>query len=105
VINRDKENAVATFIALISFTEQGIKNIKDSPARAEAFKSMAESLGVTVKSSYWTMGSYDTVATMEGTEEAVAAALMKLGSLGNVRSQTLRAFGPDEMGRILSKMP
>lgn len=96
---------MATFITLVSFTDQGIRNVKDSPARFEAFRSVAEGMGVTVKSAYWTMGSYDMVVTVEGTDEAAAAVFMKVGSLGNVRSQTLRAFAADEMSRILSKMP
>lgn len=96
---------MATFIALVNFTDQGVRNIKDSPARFEAFRTLAERTGVAVKSVYWTMGMHDIVVTVEGSDEAVAAALMKVGSLGNVRSQTLRAFGADEMGRILAKMP
>jgi uncharacterized protein with GYD domain len=96
---------MATFITLVSFTDQGIRNVKDSPARFEAFRSMAEGLGVTVKSVFWTMGNYDMVITVEGTEEAAAAVLMKVSSLGNVRSQTLRGFDADEMKRILTKMP
>lgn len=96
---------MATFISLVSFTDQGIKNIQDSPARFEALRALAEGLGVTVKSVFWTMGSYDMVVTVEGPEEAAAAVLMKVGSLGNTRSQTLRAFGAEEMNRILAKMP
>jgi len=96
---------VATFVILSSFTDQGIRNVKDSPTRFETFRSMADGLGVTVKSVFWTLGSYDMVVTVEGAEEAVAAVLLKLGSLGNVRSQTLRAFAADEMNRILTKMP
>lgn len=96
---------MATFITLVSFTDRGIMNIKDSPARFEAFRGMAEGLGVKVKSVFWTMGSYDMVVTVEGPEEAAAAALMKVGSLGNVRSHTLRGFDADEMNRILTKMP
>jgi len=96
---------MATFITLVSFTDQGIKNVKDSPARFEAFRAMAEGLGVTVKSVFWTMGSYDMVVTMEGPEEAAAAANLKVGSLGNVRCKTLRGFNADEMNRILTKMP
>ena len=95
---------MATFVILSSFTDQGIRNVKDSPTRFEAFRSMADGLGVTVKSVFWTLGSYDMVVTVEGAEEAVAALLLKLGSLGNVRSQTLRAFSADEMNRILTKM-
>jgi uncharacterized protein with GYD domain len=96
---------MATFITLVNFTDQGIKNVKESPARFEAFRSLAEKMGVTVKSVYWTLGNHDIVVTVEGAEETVAAVLMKVGSLGNVRSQTMRAFGADEMGRILGRMP
>lgn len=96
---------MATFIALVSFTDQGIKAIQDSPTRFDAFRSMAEGLGVTVKSVFWTLGHHDMVVTVEGPEEAAAAVLMKVGSLGNVRTQTLRAFDADEMNRILGQMP
>ena len=96
---------MATFIMQLNFTDQGIRNVKDSPARFEAFQAMAQGLGVTVKSAFWTMGTYDMVITVEGLEEAVAAVLMKVGSLGNVRSQSLRAFAADEFKRILATMP
>jgi uncharacterized protein with GYD domain len=96
---------MATFISLLNFTDQGIRNVKDSPDRLEAFRTMAENLGVTVKSAYWTVGNYDIVVIVEGPDEAVTSALLKVGSLGNVRSQTLRAFSADEMKRIITKMP
>lgn len=96
---------MATFISLISFTEQGIKNVKDSPDRYEKFRLMAEGMGVTVKSAFWTIGSYDMVVTVEGEEAAATAVLLKVGSLGNVRSQTMKAFTKDEMKGILTKMP
>ena len=96
---------MATFVTLMSFADQGIRNVKDSPDRFEAFRAMAEKLGVTVKSAYWTMGNYDMVVTVEGSEEAAAAVLLKVSSLGNVRSQSLRAFSADEMRRILASMP
>jgi uncharacterized protein with GYD domain len=96
---------MATFITLLNFTDQGIRNVKDSPDRSDAFRSLAEKLGVTVKNVYWTVGHYDIVVVMEGSDEAVTAALLKVGSLGNVRTETLRAFSADEMKRIISKMP
>ncbi len=89
----------------MNFTDQGIRKAKDSPARFKAFRSMAEKVGVTIKSVYWTVGNYDIVMVLEGPEEAVTSALLKAGSLGNVRSQTLRAFTADEMKRMLSKIP
>ena len=96
---------MATFITLLNFTDQGIRNVKDSPARFKAFRVMAEGLGVTVKSAFWTIGNYDMVITVEGPDEAAATLLMKVGSLGNVRSQTLRGFTEDETKRILTQMP
>lgn len=95
---------MATFISLLNFTDQGIRTVKDSPARYEAFRAMAEKLGVTVKNIYYTVGHYDLVTVLEGTDEAVTAALLKVGSLGNVRTQTLRAFSLDDMKKIVGKM-
>lgn len=95
---------MATFVSLVNFTDQGIRGVKDSPKRAEAFKATAKKLGVTVKEVYWTVGRYDVVVVMEGDDEAVTATLLKIGSLGNVRSETLRAFSSAEMGRILANV-
>ncbi|MGH8661389.1 MAG: GYD domain-containing protein [Burkholderiales bacterium] len=96
---------MATFISLVSLTDQGIRSIKESPKRAEAFKAMAKKLGVTVKEVYWTVGHYDVVVILEGEDEAVTATLLKVGSLGNVRSETLRAFSGAEMSRIVGNIP
>lgn len=96
---------MATFIALVNFTQDGIKNVKDTPKRFDAFRAMAEKLGVNVKSVYWTVGNYYIVVTVEGPDDAVTAALLKTGSMGNVRTQTLRAFSEDEMKNILAKVP
>jgi uncharacterized protein with GYD domain len=94
-----------TYVTLANFTDQGIKNIKESPDRLGAFKAMAEKLGISVKSVHYTVGSYDIVTVVEGSDEAVTAALLKLGSLGNIRTQTLRAFSADEMKAIITKLP
>jgi uncharacterized protein with GYD domain len=96
---------MARFISLVNFTEQGARSVKDSPARADAFRKMAESLGVKVHSMYWTLGAIDLVVTVEGAEEAVTAALLKVGSAGNVRTQTLRAYDAAEFARILQTVP
>ena len=96
---------MATFITLLNFTDQGIRSVKDSPDRYEAFKAAAEKLGVTIKSVYYTVGQYDLVMIVEGNDEAATAALLKAGSLGNVRTQTLRAFSVDEMRKIIGMMP
>jgi uncharacterized protein with GYD domain len=96
---------MATFISLLRFTEQGIRNVKDSPARYEAFRGMAEKVGVTVKDIYYTVGHYDIVAVMEGSDEAVTTALLQVCSLGNVRTETLRGFSLDDMKKIVGTMP
>ena len=96
---------MATYITLANFTDQGIRNIKDSPDRLVAFKAMTEKLGVSVESVYYTVGSYDIVTVLEGSDESVTSALLKVASLGNIRTQTLRAFSADEMKTIISKLP
>lgn len=90
----------------MNFTEQGVRDFKDSPERAAKFESMAQKAGVTVKEVYWTIGVYDVVLILEAPdEETVAAALLSLASLGNVRTHTLRGFNPSEMKEIISKVP
>ena len=96
---------MATFISLLNFTDQGIRNIKESPDRYAAFRTTAEKLGVAVKGVYYTVGHHDMVVILEGTDEAVTTALLKAGSLGNVRSQTLRAFSVEETKKIIGNVP
>jgi uncharacterized protein with GYD domain len=96
---------MGTYVSLIKFTDQGIRNIKDSPDRYGAFKSMAEKMGVTVKSFHYTLGRYDAVTIVEGPDEAVTTALLKASSLGNIRSETLRAVSIDEAKRIIGNIP
>jgi uncharacterized protein with GYD domain len=96
---------MATFISLVNLTEQGVQNFKASPDRADKFKTMAQKSGVTVKNIYWTMGTYDVVIIMEAADDESAAAVMVgLAALGNVRTQTLRAFNADQMKEIVSKL-
>jgi len=96
---------MATFISLLNFTDQGIRNVKDSPERLHAFEAIAEKLGVTMKGAYYTVGEYDMVVITEGADEAATAALLKVSSLGNVRSRTLRGFSVEEIKKIIGKMP
>lgn len=96
---------MATFVSLVSLTDQGIRNVKESPGRFEAFKAMAEKSGLTVKSAYYTVGTYDMVIVTEGQDEAATALLLKTASFGNVRTQTMRGFSIDEMKSIVAKLP
>lgn len=96
---------MSTFVTLVNFTDQGIRNVKDSPTRFESFKALVESQGGTVKSVYYTLGNYDMVVIMEGEEETVMTVNLKVGSLGNVRTQTLRGFSVEEMKSFIGNMP
>lgn len=96
---------MATYITLVNFTDQGIRSVKESPNRAEAFKGLAAKLGLEIKGMYWTTGAYDLVTITEGSEEAAMTALLTLGSQGNVRTQVLQAFGADQMKKFIAKMP
>ncbi len=95
-----------TYIVLANFTDQGIRNIKETTKRADAAKEMAGRFGVKMKDIYWTQGQYDLVTLCEGQDEAAISAFgLALTSAGNIRFQTLRAFSRDEMNGILSKLP
>ena len=95
---------MSRYISLLRFTEQGARNIKDSPARAAAFKQSAEKLGVTVEAQRWTVGHSDGVVVLSGDEKAILRCMTQLTALGNVRTQTLRLFTPDDMKKIIAKM-
>src|SRR5437867_7225329 len=95
-----------TFITTMQFTEQGIKTVRDTCKRAEAFKAAAEKMGVKVTGIYWTLGGFDGVIVCEApNEETVTALLLHLGSLGNIRTQTARAYHAAEMEKILGMLP
>jgi len=94
-----------TYIMLGQFTDQGIRNVKETTKRAEALKEMAKKVGATVKEVYWTLGPYDVATVVDAPDDMSATALfLSVGALGNVRTQTLRAYSPEEMGRVLGKM-
>ncbi len=94
---------MATFIVLLDYTDQGIRNLRDSPQRADAFSEFAEKAGVSIVGQYWTIGSHDGVLIMEApTEEKAASVLLHLGASGNVRTTTLRAFDWAEAQDLIS---
>ena len=96
---------MADYVILGNFTDQGIRGIKDTAKRAKGFRNMAKGMGVTIKDIFWTLGRYDVVLTMEAPDdEVVTALMMKIGSLGNLRSETLRAFGETEIDSLISRL-
>jgi uncharacterized protein with GYD domain len=96
---------MATYVMLINFTEQGVKNVKEGPKRMDAFKQDAKKHGATVKENLWTLGQYDAVAIVEAPDDVTMTALsLNVGTRGNVRTQTLRAFTEAEIKTIIGKM-
>ena len=96
---------MAHYVVLANFTDQGIKGIKETTKRAQAFRDLARKMGGEIKDIFWTLGKVDVVLTMQApNDETAAAILMKAGSLGNLTSQTLRAFTDKEMDSILTKI-
>ncbi len=97
---------MASYIMLINYTEQGIRNIKGSPKRADAARFLAKSCGAELKDLYLTMGEYDLIGIVEAEkDDAVAKFALALGSIGNVRCTTLKAFTESEYRNIIETLP
>ena len=96
---------MARFVVLMDFTEQGIKNVKESPKRAAAARTAFKAKGVEIEQIYWTLGAHDVVAIVSAADGLdLAAVLLQLGGAGNVRTTTLRAFDEAEFATVLSKL-
>jgi uncharacterized protein with GYD domain len=96
---------MAHYVTLANFTDQGVRNVKETAKRAEAFKAMAEKNGVKVHSIFWTLGAFDIVTIIEASDDLAATAVsLSVASLGNVRTQTLRAFDAKDLATIIGKM-
>jgi uncharacterized protein with GYD domain len=94
-----------TFIVLIKFTPQGIRGIKESPDRADAFAAHLKSAGIRLKGLYWTFGEFDGVLVFDAPDEETAhAAILALAHAGNVQTRTLRAYNQAEMEPLLAKL-
>ena len=95
---------MAINVSLVNFTDQGIRNVKDSPKRAQAFRDLCRQQGVQVRELLWTTGTYDMVVIAEGSDDALTAVLLSVAKLGNIRTQTLRAMDQEAFLRVLDKV-
>ena len=96
---------MANYIMLCRFTEQGIRNIRETTNRADAVRESARAFGVTVREIYWTQGEYDVVGFFEAQDDTAMTALcLAIGQAGNVRTELMRAFNRDEMKGVLAKL-
>jgi len=96
---------MAQYIVLLNWTDQGIRNVKESPKRLDAGRASAKKLGVELKDVYMTMGDVDMVLHAEApSDEALAKFILTLGGAGNVRTRTLKAFSEDDYRKILGSL-
>jgi uncharacterized protein with GYD domain len=94
-----------TYVTLFKWTEQGVKDVKNAPARFQAAKKLTESMGGKVLGLYVTMGEYDIVAVTEGPSDEVASAVaLSIASKGNAKTTTMRAFTESEFAEIVKKV-
>ncbi|WP_109482662.1 GYD domain-containing protein [Paraburkholderia sp. C35] len=93
---------MATYIMLVNWTDQGVRNAKDPVNRARAFKEAGKAMGVTVGTVNWTLGAYDLVISFESPDDETTTRLgLALAAQGNVRTSTMRAFSETEMEKII----
>jgi uncharacterized protein with GYD domain len=95
---------MARYVTLIRFTEQGAKNLSESPTRARAFREVAERSGVKVEAQYWTTGGCDGILILNAADESKALhCLADLTAQGNIRTETMRAFDAGEFSAITAR--
>jgi len=95
---------MARYVVLIDWTEQGVANFQETVNRYESAQEQFQELGLTFQDVYWTLGEHDIVTLVDAPDdESLAAALLRLGSQGNVRTHTMRAFTQDEMRGVIDK--
>lgn len=90
------------YVVLFDWTDQGVRNYKDTVDRYDAANNQLQGLGVTFADIYWTLGGHDIVAIADADDdESLAAGLLAVAGGGNIRTKTLRAFSRDEMRSII----
>jgi uncharacterized protein with GYD domain len=97
---------MATYILLSNYTDQGIRNVKESPKRLDAVRELAKQFGAQIKDVHLTFGAYDFVLTVEAPDDAAMAKFnLAVASRGNVRTTTLKAFSEADFRKIVSSLP
>jgi uncharacterized protein with GYD domain len=95
-----------TFILTLNWTDQGVRAVKDAPKRVQAAKQLANKLGVEFKQLYLTSGEHDLLIILESaSEDNVAKVALAIGSHGNVRTNTARAWPESEFHKLISELP
>ena len=93
------------YISLVSYTQEGLKSVKDTGRRAKAFAAKLKKKGINMKSTFWTIGRYDIIHIYDApNDEAAASVAFALGSMGNVRTETMRTFDLEEVTKIVGEV-
>jgi uncharacterized protein with GYD domain len=93
------------YVVLANWTDQGMKNVEHTTERMDHGGELAEKHGLKLERAYWTVGPYDMLTIFEASdEEALSAYLLEIGSSGNLRTTTLRAYDEEEMSRIVRRL-
>ncbi len=96
---------MARYVVLVNWTDQGVKNAKETVSRLAAARQVWEKFGGRITDAVWTIGQHDMVLSAEAPDDETMAAIgLAIARLGNIRTTTLRAFGEAEMQRILQKI-
>ena len=96
---------MATYVMLVQWTEQGMRQVEDSPKRLDAARRVLKEMGGDIRAFYMTMGDYDLVAIYDAPDDAVAARFtLMLGKLGNVRTTSLKAFPEEAFRQIVNSL-
>jgi uncharacterized protein with GYD domain len=99
-----EELRMPLYVSLITWTDQGIRNYRQTVQRANDFRNMVERAGGKIRELIWTLGEYDIVAVMEAPDDETATALLlQTSSLGNIRTKSLRGFDADQMADIVGR--
>jgi uncharacterized protein with GYD domain len=105
IFRRERGGHMPRYVVLVNWTDQGIRNVKHTIERTDHGGEIAEKHGLKLEQAYWTVGTYDMVTVFEAPdEEAISAHLLEIGSLGNVRTTTLRAYDEEEMSGLLRRL-
>jgi uncharacterized protein with GYD domain len=102
---RERRKLMPTYVTLINWTDQGIRNVRDTLQRSQRAEEEAQKHGARIEQVYYTVGPYDIVVIVEAPDdESVSALFLELGSAGNVRTTTLRAYSREEMSGIIERL-
>lgn len=95
---------MAINVGLLTWTDQGIRNVKEFPQRRKAFMELCEKQGVKIREQLMTIGPHNILVVLEGSEEAIGTVMVSLQKRGNVRSLSMRAMTPETFINMLEKV-